>query len=206
MERHFDVVQDRRGNAIAGASVTIKNAAGAVATIYSDNGVTTTDNPLTTNADGEYTFFAANGLYTREVVAAGYATEIVSQFSILDASEVAYRVGGNAFTGAQVVAFSTLTDGATITPDATLSNHFVVTLAGNRVLANPTGLQDGGIYNFWIKQDGTGSRTLTYGSLYKWPGGTVPTLTTTAAGLDLIIAQYNATLNILACAITKDIR
>lgn len=114
--------------------------------------------------------------------------------------------GGNAFTGAQTVAFQALTDAATINVDASLSNHFRVVLGGNRTLANPTNLRDGGVYNFWIKQDGTGSRTLAYGSLYKWPSGSAPTLTTTASALDLVIAQYNATDNILACSITKDVR
>ena len=113
---------------------------------------------------------------------------------------------GTEFTGAQTVLFSTLTDAANISVDAAVSNHFRVTLAGNRTLANPTNLRDGGIYNFWIKQDATGNRTLAYGSLYKWPGGAPPALTTTANAHDLIIGHYNATRNILACSITKDIR
>ena len=114
--------------------------------------------------------------------------------------------GGNAFTGAQTVAFQALVDGATIAVDAALSNHYSVILGGNRTLANPTNLRDGGIYNFYIKQDGTGARTLAYGSLFKWPGGSAPTLTAAGNSLDLIIAQYNASLNILACSITKDVR
>jgi hypothetical protein len=114
--------------------------------------------------------------------------------------------GGNAFTGAQTVAFQALTDAASIAVDASLSNHFRVVLGGNRTLANPTNLRDGGVYNFWVKQDGTGSRTLAYGSLYKWPSGSAPTLTTSINALDLVIAQYNATDNIMACSITKDIR
>lgn len=114
--------------------------------------------------------------------------------------------GGNAFTGAQTVEFAALTDDTTINWDASVSNHFGVTLGGNRTLANPTNARDGGIYNFWIKQDGSGSKTLAYGNKFKWPSGTAPTLTTTAGALDLIIAQYNASLDILACSITKDIR
>jgi hypothetical protein len=114
--------------------------------------------------------------------------------------------GGNSFTGAQTVAFQALTDGATINTDASLSNHFLVTLGGNRTLANPTNLRDGGIYNFYVKQDGTGARTLAYGSLFKWPAGTAPSLTAAANSLDIIIAQYSTTLNTLACSITKDVR
>lgn len=120
--------------------------------------------------------------------------------------DLASLVGGNAFTGAQTVAFQALTDAATIDTDAALSNHFLVTLGGNRTLANPTNLRDGGIYNFYVKQDGTGARTLAYGSLFKWPGGTAPTLTAAGNSLDIIIAQYSVTLNTLSCSITKDVR
>lgn len=118
-------------------------------------------------------------------------------------NERAQLVGGNHFTGYQAVKFTTLTDAATIATDATASNHFKVTLGGNRTLANPTNLKDGVILNWWVKQDGTGSRTLTYGTKFKWPAGTAPTLTTTAAGLDLIVGQYNESLDIIACTCTK---
>jgi hypothetical protein len=74
VERYFDIATDRRGNSISGAIVTIKTPAGANATIYSDNGVTTTSNPITTDADGKYTFFAKNGKYTIQIVAEGYGS------------------------------------------------------------------------------------------------------------------------------------
>lgn len=63
MQPYFNNVQDRKGNAIPGAFVQVLTAAGAVATIYSDNGVTATSNPLTTDADGEFVFYASNGEY-----------------------------------------------------------------------------------------------------------------------------------------------
>ena len=88
MERLFDVVQDRRGNAISSATVTVKDKDGNLATIFSDDGVTTASNPLTTNADGEYTFFAANGQYTCEIVATGYASEVISQRTLFDLSDM----------------------------------------------------------------------------------------------------------------------
>jgi hypothetical protein len=91
MERLFDVVQDRRGNAISSATVTVRDIAGNLATIFSDDGTTTATNPLTTNSDGEYTFFAANGQYSTEVVAAGYATEIVTQRTLFDLSDLTAR-------------------------------------------------------------------------------------------------------------------
>lgn len=96
----------------------------------------------------------------------------------------------------------TLLDGATITANAELGNTFRVTLGGNRTLANPTNLSNGQQLFFRIKQDGTGSRTLAYGSKFKFPGG-APTLTTTAGALDIIQCQYDATDDALACTIDK---
>ena len=65
-------------------------------------------------------------------------------------------------------------------------NFFTVTLAGNRALANPSNLAAGQSGCFLIVQDGTGSRTLSYGNLYDFIGGTAPTLTTTASAVDRI--------------------
>ena len=90
------------------------------------------------------------------------------------------------FTAAQRGAISALTDGATITPDFALANNFSVTLAGNRTLANPTNLTAGQSGSIFIVQDGTGSRTLAYGSYWDFTTGAAPTLTTTAAGVDRI--------------------
>jgi hypothetical protein len=108
-------------------------------------------------------------------------------------------LAGAQFTGSIGTTPVVLTDGATITPDASMSNSFRVTLGGNRVLANPTGLKDGGTYHFLIVQDGTGGRTLTYGTFFKWSGGVAPSLSAAAGSVDLITGHYNATLGVLAC-------
>ena len=77
-----------------------------------------------------------------------------------------------------------LTSSATITPDMADSNNFSVTLAHNASLANPTNLTAGQSGSIFITQDGTGSRTLAYGTQWDFVGGAAPTLTTTAAGID----------------------
>lgn len=108
--------------------------------------------------------------------------------------------GGNSFTGAQTVAFQALTDAASIATDCSLSNHFSVTLGGNRTLANPTNMRDGGIYNWRIKQDGTGSRSLAYGSKFKFSG--TSTLSTAPASVDRIVGQYHAADDVIECVLT----
>lgn len=100
-------------------------------------------------------------------------------------------------------AVSTLTDGATVSVDASLANNFRVVLGGNRTLANPTNLISGQVINFRIKQDGTGTRTLAYGSKYKFPSGTAPVLTTTASATDFMSCQYDSTDDTLVCVLNK---
>lgn len=102
------------------------------------------------------------------------------------------------FTAAQRGSVSALTDGATITPDFAVANNFSVTLGGNRTLANPTNLTAGQSGVIVLTQDGTGSRTLAYGSYWKFPAGTAPTLTTTAAAVDVLAYYVESSTRITA--------
>lgn len=88
------------------------------------------------------------------------------------------------FTALQTCDVEVLSDGATVTPTGDLSLH-TLTLGGNRTLANPTTITAGATYVFKIKQDGTGSRTLSWGAAYDWAGGTAPTLSTGAGDVDV---------------------
>ena len=90
------------------------------------------------------------------------------------------------FTAAQRGTISTLTDGATITPDFATANNFTVTLAGNRTIANPSNLTAGQSGSIFIVQDGTGSRTASWGSYWDFAAGTAPTLTTDANAVDRV--------------------
>jgi len=94
------------------------------------------------------------------------------------------------FTKAQRGTPVALTDGATIAVDMSLGNNFSVTLGGNRTLGDPTNVTAGQSGVIVVTQDGTGSRTLAYGGTkYKFAAGTAPTLTTTAAAVD-VLAYY----------------
>ena len=82
------------------------------------------------------------------------------------------------------IANQTLTDGATINWDTSLGSVATVTLGGNRTIAAPTNLKIGS-YILHVIQDGTGNRTLTWNSVFKWPAGVAPVLTTTGNRRDL---------------------
>jgi len=90
------------------------------------------------------------------------------------------------FTAAQRGAYVTLTDAATVAIDLALGNHHQVTLGGNRTLGAPTNVVAGQSGVIRVVQDGTGSRVLSYNAIFKFPGGTAPTLTTAANSLDLL--------------------
>ncbi len=92
---------------------------------------------------------------------------------------------------AQVV--QTLADGANISWNHNASRTAQVTLAGNRTLDNPTNSIEGLEYTLKIIQDATGSRTLAYGSAYKFAGGTPPTLTATANAVDVLRFWFDGT-------------
>jgi len=100
--------------------------------------------------------------------------------------------------GAAAGQITTLTDAATITPDFSSNNSFSVTLGGNRTLANATNTTIGQSGAIYIIQDGTGSRTLSFGLAYKFVDNSAPTLTTTANAVDVIIYSVR-TANSYVC-------
>ena len=82
---------------------------------------------------------------------------------------------------------TTLTDAASIAVDFALGNNFLVTIGGNRTLAAPTNAVAGQTGQIYVIQDGTGSRTLSYNSVYQFVSGAAPTLSTGAADVDILV-------------------
>ena len=179
-----DVVCMRQG---AAGQVTLAPGAGVT--------LSSTDNLLSTRKQAAQIAIVADG---------GNAFGVIGERNAPSLG-VALLADANVFTKAQTVTPVVLTDAASIATDAATSNHFTVTLAGNRTLANPTNLVNGVILNWKIKQDGTGSRTLDYDSKFKWAGGTAPTLSTAANARDFITAQYFSDEDILVAALMKGV-
>ncbi len=70
-----------------------------------------------------------------------------------------------------------------ITLDLTNGTVQIITLTGNATITMPTATS-GKSFIMYLKQDGTGSRTVTW-STVKWAGGTAPTITSTASKQDI---------------------
>ena len=104
------------------------------------------------------------------------------------------------FTAGQRGEITALTSGTTITIDMADSNNFSVTLAHNATFANPSNDTAGQSGSIFITQDGTGSRTASWGSDWDFAAGTAPVLTTTAAAVDRIDYVIKDSTNIHAVA------
>mgnify|MGYP003667266739 FL=1 len=92
---------------------------------------------------------------------------------------------------------TTLTDATSITSDFAKGNNFLVTLGGNRTLAAPSNAVAGQSGSIYIIQDGTGSRTLGYNTVFQFVSATVPTLSTGASDVDMLVymARSAATID-----------
>jgi len=104
------------------------------------------------------------------------------------------------WTAGQRGEITALTSATTVTPDMADSNHFSCTMAHNITFANPSNLTAGQTGSIFLTQDGTGSRTASWGSYWDWAAGVAPTLTTTAAAVDRIDYVVRTTTSINAVA------
>ena len=94
------------------------------------------------------------------------------------------------WTAGQRGEITALTSAATVTAD----------MAHNNTFANPSNLTPGQTGSIFLTQDGTGSRTASWGTYWDWAAGTAPTLTTTAAAVDRIdyVVRSASSINAVA--------
>lgn len=134
----------------------------------------------------------ANNLKDGAAIATKLATDSVETAKIKDAnvtaSKLATDINTKVLTGGSPYV---LTDASTISVDWANGATQSVTLGatGRTVtFANPVA---GQVYRLIIKQDATGSRTITTWPTIKWADGTAPTLTTTASKADIVTLLYD---------------
>ena len=134
-------------------------------------GISGRDSLSASGRSGEQNYFATNvGIGTN------WASEALTVAGNISAKDT--------FKGPQTN-YTTITDAAEMAWDACNGHAATVTLGGNRALHNPSNLAQG-TYLLKVVQDGTGSRTLSTGYAYHWPGGVAPTLTTGANAVDIL--------------------
>ena len=167
-------------------TLTYDIGSGDVDVAVSGLGPTRTDSEINTLADARIT--AATGVSVQAFDADNAVTDVVQTFTAGQRGEI-----------------TTLTSGATVTPDLNDSNNFTLTLDQNLTIANPLNCTAGQSGSIFLVQDGTGSRTAAWGTYWDFAGGTAPTLTAGAGGavdrIDYIVRSATsihavATLNL----------
>lgn len=101
--------------------------------------------------------------------------------SIISAKDVRSFMNGNPLNAPTI--------GATTIVDFNKGPLVYLTLEQNTTLSFVGELP--GVYVIYVKQDATGSRTVTWPSNIKWPDNTAPTLTTTALAWDVVTLLYD---------------
>jgi len=157
-----------------------------------------------TIADGAIDFDVAshdgtNGLKLGGTLVTASATEV----NLLDGkTAIGDTLLGTAqtFTAGQRGEITTLSPGATVTIDMADSNNFTLTLDQATAMANPSNDTAGQSGSIFMIQDGTGSRTASWGTDWEFAGGTAPTLTTTASAVDRVDYVIRSSSSIQAVA------
>ena len=90
------------------------------------------------------------------------------------------------FTAGQAGEITALVDGATVAIDLADSNHFSLTIGGNRTLDNPANATPGQSGMITVTQDATGGRVLSFASNWSFADGVAPVLSTDGGAVDAL--------------------
>lgn len=140
-------------------------------------------------------FDASGAAGTAQTNAQAFATSAVGTETARAEAAEALLVpkSGATMTGELSPAVVALTFASSIAVNAALGNVFAVTLtASTGTLANPTNPVDGQPIRVRVIQDGTGGRTLAYGTAWDFGAAGAPTLSTAANAIDYLVGEYNA--------------
>lgn len=159
---------------------------------------------LATKADTIHTHSIANVTNLQTTLdAKANVADYATSSDLLAATAAKIVTGSVAW---DVTTLRSLAYGTTITPNFATGINFAVTLTGaTAALAAPAGAKVGQSGFIRINQDTTGSRLLTFASAYKFAGGTVPTLTTTASATDVLYYTV-IDASFIHCVLVKDVK
>ena len=86
MRKYAGVILDTAGNVSEGASITVYlTGTTTKATLYLDEGVTQITNPVTSDTNGRFSFYVADGEYNFKVSGSNITTYTISDIQIVDA-------------------------------------------------------------------------------------------------------------------------
>ena len=145
-------------------------------------GTITSTGTLSVNASYIATISSNNASFLGGVAAASYLTTA-------SASSTYAPLASPTFTGTVSVAQAnvlnqTLTDAATIAWNTSSGQVATVTLGASRTMGAPSNLKVG-TYILHVIQGGSGSYGITWNSVFKWPAGVAPVLSTAVGARDV---------------------
>ena len=129
----------------------------------------------------------------------------IATAAIATAAEYQANTADKLLTTTQVWAAAdveTLTYTASYTPDFNQFLNGTMTLTGNLTLNNPTNQKVGQSGMIVLVQDSTGSRTITFGSAWKFPTGMSKVLSTAANSVDVLFYTVRAS-GFIVCSLQK---
>lgn len=173
-------------NAKGNSGITIANTSTGVVDVGTGGGGLTVHGSFTATGLVGYTALQSAALATATQYYAGTASTLVPA-SVIYPNSV------------------TITFGATTTFDLSTFINSAVTLTGNittMTVTNPIAGKSGIIL---FIQDATGSRTTVWNSIFKFTGGVIPTLSTTANAVDALTYSCTST-TFCAASLIKDVR
>ncbi len=134
-----------------------------------------------------------NGLSGGPITASGTLT--------IDTAVVPQRATVTSYSAAQYFAEATLTHASPTTWNLATAQNGVWTITASVTLSNPTNMAAGQSGNLRIVQGSGGSKLITWGSAYLFPGSVEPTLSTAAGAVDLLSYYTDGTS--MYCALNK---
>ena len=151
--------------------------------------------PATVSSNVTFTLPAADG--TANQALKTDASGNLGFASFLLATET---TNGQVVTGGVRGAITTLTDASTIAIDMDDNNNFKVEITADRTLGNPTNVVEGQTGFIEVHQDSSGGHELSYGSNYRFVGGSTPTVTSTASAVSVLAYAVMADEKIMITA------
>ncbi len=167
----------------------------------SDNSLEFADNALIKFGGGDDLKIRHNAGSFSEINAASADLQLQRANNV----KLSILTSGIALTGGAASNITALTDATNIIIDMATACHHSVTLGANRNFGAPSNQVVGQSGSIFITQDGTGNRTASFDSHFKFIGGTAPTLTTTANAIDRIDYIIKSS-GVIQCAVSLDIK
>ena len=168
---------DLQTNNVNAAAIAVETKLGTGAS----NAASATAGHVLTHSSGGATAWAATGDDTTKLPLAGGTLS----GAVVAADQIISRA---VFKDYGETAVTNATSGATETLDLESGNVFDLTLSANCTitLSNPPASGTSGSFTLILRQDGTGSRTVTWPASVDWASATAPTLTTDASAVDVL--------------------